>query len=119
MKEIKIKKWSELNGKRNGNCELFYSGHCNAIFIKEDEYDTVRLKLDRVTKDEANILCILRLYGFNVEFEKPQITMWEKAKKENWSKDFIIKQYKEYAYFTGTLRMMSFEEWLFELNIDE
>lgn len=110
MEKIKIKKWSELDGRRSGDYSLHYIGKCNALFIKETDQivmmtplpwdkdykavldshrkECARISLDRADKDDRTILAVLKLYGFDAEFAKPHITRWEYAKKHEAFNDF-------------------------------
>src|SRR5664279_3068771 len=103
---IKIKKWEDLKGRKNSKYLIASGGQGIDICNLTD--DDLHLVIFFDNNSKELILATLALYGFGVEFEKPQIARWEKAKKENWSLEKLFNEFNEVCVFN----LANFKLWI-------
>ncbi len=109
---MKIKNWEDLDGKENKEYSICFA----ATFIRIYDY-TSNFVIDISIKHntENAVLTVLKLYGFEFEFEKPQITRWEKAKKENWNLATLFNEFFHKCQTDSGNRIRQLKDWLSEL----
>lgn len=90
---MKIKNWKDLDNVENSLFKIRKSYCCILVDVKNDEKDNV-LAVDIERLDKATVLSLLKLFGFDIEFEEaPKLTQQEWYWLMAFNKDGARRRY--------------------------